>query len=167
MYENAFRAHCGQSLEINTHESAKLYADFARIAAKNPNAWSYRKPPATEKEVATVSKRNRMICSPCKFCIKQVACSDEMVYIDPLLMNAFNTVNMASACLITSTDYAKKIGIPESKWAYVLGGAGTRNSLDCMDASPRSLLGTRELRLTDCSLGASQLSSKSLHIAVA
>lgn len=50
---------------------------------------------------------------------------------DPLLMNAFNSVNLAGACLLTSTDYAKKLGIPSEKWIYLLGGAGTRDSMDC------------------------------------
>ena len=47
-------------------------------------------------------------------------------------MNAFNTVNLAGACLLTSTEYAKELGIPESRWIYPLGGAGTRDSYDCM-----------------------------------
>jgi len=46
-------------------------------------------------------------------------------------MNAFNTVNLASACILTSTDYARELGIPESKWIYPLGGAGTRDSNEC------------------------------------
>lgn len=50
--------------------------------------------------------------------------------IDPLLMNAFNNVNLAAACVVTSVEYAKEIGVPESKWIYVLGGAGTRDK-DC------------------------------------
>jgi hypothetical protein len=47
---------------------------------------------------------------------------------DPLLMNAFNTVNLASAVLLTSTTTAKSLGIPSSKWIYPLGGAGTQDS---------------------------------------
>jgi hypothetical protein len=47
---------------------------------------------------------------------------------DPLLMNAFNTVNLASAVLLTSTTIAKSLGIPASKWIYPLGGAGTQDA---------------------------------------
>lgn len=50
---------------------------------------------------------------------------------DPLLMNAFNTVNLAAACIVTSTEYARELGIPRSKWIYPLGGAGTQDSTDC------------------------------------
>lgn len=46
-------------------------------------------------------------------------------------MNAFNTVNIAGACILTSTEYAKELGIPEIKWVYPLGGAGTKDADDC------------------------------------
>lgn len=46
-------------------------------------------------------------------------------------MNALNTINLAGAVILTSTEYAREIGIPESKWIYALGGAGTRDSNDC------------------------------------
>ena len=51
---------------------------------------------------------------------------------DPLLMNAFNNVNLAGACILTSTEYARQLGIAESKWIYPLGGAGTKDSDNCM-----------------------------------
>lgn len=50
---------------------------------------------------------------------------------DPLLMNAFNTVNLAGACILTSTTLAEELGVPKNKWVYPLGGAGTRDSYDC------------------------------------
>jgi hypothetical protein len=43
-------------------------------------------------------------------------------------MNAFNTVNLASALIMTSTATAKALNIPSSKWIYPLGGAGTQDS---------------------------------------
>lgn len=60
---------------------------------------------------------------------------------DPLLMNAFNTVNLAAACILTSTTFAEELGIPKEKWIYVLGGAGTQDQNDCMPSfSPPHLL---------------------------
>jgi hypothetical protein len=50
---------------------------------------------------------------------------------DPLLMNAFNNINLAAACILTSVDFARELGIPEEKWIYLLGGAGTRDSDEC------------------------------------
>lgn len=55
---------------------------------------------------------------------------------DPLLMNAFNNINLAAACIITSTDFARKLGVPKEKWIYPLGGAGTQDSSDCTKSSP-------------------------------
>jgi hypothetical protein len=43
-------------------------------------------------------------------------------------MNAFNTVNLAAACIVTSTSYARELGIPESKWVYPLSGAGASDA---------------------------------------
>jgi hypothetical protein len=57
--------------------------------------------------------------------------TDKRVMTDPLLMNAFNNVNLAAAALLTSTEFARELGIPESKWIYPLGGAGTRDSYEC------------------------------------
>lgn len=65
LYENGFRAHRGQSIQENNKESAELYADFAKVAEKNPLAWNYGKPSATQEIIGTVSKKNRMICYPC------------------------------------------------------------------------------------------------------
>lgn len=66
LYENGFRAHRGQSVQDNHLESAKLYADFAKVAEKNPLAWNFGKPAASEEEIRTVQSRNRMICFPCE-----------------------------------------------------------------------------------------------------
>ncbi|KAK5219841.1 hypothetical protein LTR47_011356 [Exophiala xenobiotica] len=114
LFENGFRAHRGQSIQQNTQESAELYAEFAKVAEQNPFSWGFGKPAETAESIGTVNKKNRMICFPY-----------------PLLMNAFNTVNTAAACLLTSVEYAKEIGIPESEWIYPLGGAGTKDDPDC------------------------------------
>jgi hypothetical protein len=53
-------------------------------------------------------------------------------------MNAFNNVNLSATCILTSTEYAKELGIPESKWIYPLGGAGSDDSEHCK-SSPRPL----------------------------
>lgn len=46
-------------------------------------------------------------------------------------MNAFNGVNLAAACIITSTELATKLGVPEEKWVYLTGGAGSNDSSNC------------------------------------
>jgi hypothetical protein len=54
---------------------------------------------------------------------------------DPLLMNAFNTVNLSSACIVTTTEFARQLQIPEDKWIYPLGGAGFKEREHCMFAN--------------------------------
>jgi hypothetical protein len=66
MYEIALAAHRGQTLAQNRQESAELYGELAAIAAKNPYAWSYGKPPETAESIGTVTQRNRMISLPCE-----------------------------------------------------------------------------------------------------
>jgi hypothetical protein len=66
LYENAFRAHRGQSMQQNNAESAKLYSDFAKVAENNPLAWNYGKKAEKEESIGTVTKKNRMICFPCQ-----------------------------------------------------------------------------------------------------
>jgi hypothetical protein len=46
-------------------------------------------------------------------------------------MNAFNTVDMAAACIITSTEVARALGIPEEAWIYPVGGAGRDDNEEC------------------------------------
>jgi acetyl-CoA acetyltransferase len=46
----------------------------------------------------------------------------------PLLMNAFNTVNLSAAVILTTTSTATSLGIPPEKWIYPLGGAGTSDT---------------------------------------
>ena len=111
LYENAFRAHRKQTISENHIESTRMYSEFAKIASQNEDAWSYGKPVESEEAIGMVSKRNRMICFPY-----------------PLLMTAFNNVNLAAACILTSTDYARELSIPQSQWIYVRGGAGTKDS---------------------------------------
>lgn len=67
LYENGFRAHRGQSIADNNKESARLYAEFAKVAENHPAAWSYGKPAETEETIGAVTKTNRMICFPCEF----------------------------------------------------------------------------------------------------
>lgn len=66
LYENAFRAHRGQSIKDNHDESAKLYGDFSKVAEGNEYAWNSGRSD-DEKAIGMISKKNRMICFPCKF----------------------------------------------------------------------------------------------------
>lgn len=74
-------------------------------------------------------------------------------------MNAFNTVNLAAACILTSTEHARKLGIPESKWIYPTGGAGDKDADRCKSTSTPCNAGSTD----GCSLGAPELPLQSCH----
>lgn len=157
LFENSFRAHRNQSYAENDAESAEMYAEFAKVAEKNPYAWSYGSPAETKESISKVTKRNRMICLPCKYCIVMPPCELILMSKDPLLMNAFNTVNLAAACIVTSTEHARELGIPPDRWIYALGGAGTRDSNDCELTYINFMSVLRFTKLSCNSLGAARV----------
>lgn len=131
MYENGFRAHRGQSLAENHMESASLYSRFSQVAVTRPYSWNFQSKVETPESIAQVTTKNRMICLPCEFVhasLKPEVWRKLILAIDPLLMNAFNSVNLAAACIVTTAEYAAELGVPRSKWIYPLGGAGATDS---------------------------------------
>ena len=105
-----------------------------------------------------------MICFPCDASVSQFLplCTDR--YLDPLLMNAFNNVNLAASCVLTYVEYARELGIPESKWIYPLGGAGTQDADNC-----KSIRVRKSRRLADLFFvqsGSVQISSRALRFHV-
>jgi acetyl-CoA acetyltransferase len=110
LYENGLRAKEKDTFARNHDESAQMYSEFAQVSASNPFSWHSGQADSKET-IGTVSARNRMINTPYT-----------------MLMCAFNKVNIAGACIVTSSDYAKELGIDESKWVYVRGGAGIAES---------------------------------------
>ncbi|PBP25555.1 hypothetical protein BUE80_DR003461 [Diplocarpon rosae] len=129
LYENGFRAYRGQSIQDNNRESAELYADFARVAEANPLAWNHGQSAATADLIGKVSRKNRMICFPY-----------------PLRMNAFNNINLAGSCILTSTEWALELGISQDKWIYPLG-VWERPNFHSSPAMSRSL--DEGLRVSD------------------
>ena len=102
LFENAIRAHLGQSIEEHQQYVGELCSRFTQVAAKHPNAWF---PIArTPDEIKTVGPDNRWIGFPY-----------------PKRMNAIMEVNQAAAVLMTGSETAKELGIPEEKWVYVHG----------------------------------------------
>jgi hypothetical protein len=71
-------------------------------------------------------------------------------------MNAFNTINLAGAVVLTSTDVAKELGVPQDRWIYPLGGAGSSDADQCK-LSLFSKLARRGELMHKCSLGETKL----------
>lgn len=99
IFENAIRRARGETLEAHICRVAELWAGFSRVAAGNPHAWI--REAKTAEEIRTPSDFNRPVSFPY-----------------PKLMNSNSNVDQAAALILCSTDVAKRLGVPESKWIY-------------------------------------------------
>lgn len=104
LYENALRHARGMSVAENKAFLAEYCAGFSKIASENPRAW-FRKA-RTSVEIGTVTEQNRMVNFP------------YTKYMNPIM-----NVNQAAAVVMTGTDTARKLLIPQDKWVYLHGGA--------------------------------------------
>lgn len=103
LFENALRAKEGMTIEQQRETLGRFGEAYTAVAAKNPLAWF---PIArTAAEVSTPCDKNRMIAFP---------------YTKYL--NAIMQVDQAAAVIMTTTENARRLGIPESKWVYLHGG---------------------------------------------
>ncbi|HEV8573105.1 MAG TPA: acetyl-CoA acetyltransferase [Dehalococcoidia bacterium] len=102
LFENAIRAHLGLSVDDHQRRLGELCSRFAGVAAENPYAWF---PQArTPEEIATVRPDNRMVGFPY-----------------PKLMNAIIETDQAAAVIMTSTQTARELGIPEDRCVHLHG----------------------------------------------
>lgn len=109
LYENALRAHLGQSLAEGQAESGEIWSRFSAVAASNPAAWIRK--PVTAEEVITPSDRNRPIAFP---------------YTKLQVANA--AVNQGAGFIVMAAGEARARGIPEAKWIYVGNGAAAHEA---------------------------------------
>lgn len=111
LYENALRAHWGQSLEEAQAESGEIGSSMSRVAAANPYAWGGKFRSAAD--VVGVSEDNRPVTFPYqKFMVANLA------------------VNQGSAVVLTSLARAREAGIADEQLVYVWGGAGAHEPYD-------------------------------------
>ena len=106
MCENALRHHHGKAIDSHQMDLGRLFARFTDVAAASPHAWYPVQ--RTAKEIALPSDQNRMVSWPyTKY------------------MNAMNQINQSAALLLTSVDYARRLGINEDRFIYLHGCADT------------------------------------------
>ncbi len=106
LFETALRGHYGRTIADHQMAMGALFARFSDVAAKAPHAWFPVRRGA--EEIATVSASNRLVGWPyTKF------------------MNAMNQINQSAALLLTSSGYARELGIPRERWLYLHGCADT------------------------------------------
>jgi len=102
LFENAIRAHLGRSIEEHQRQLGELCSRFAAVAQANPYAW-FRNARSAE-EIATVRTDNRMVGFPY-----------------PKLMNAIIETDQAAAVIMTGSETARELGIPEDRCVYLHG----------------------------------------------
>ncbi len=137
MYDNALRYHRGESLAAHRERVGALWARFNNVGQRNPNAWVQHD--MSSEEITTPSDVNRPVSFPyTKF------------------MNANMSVNMGAALIMTTSEYARSLGIDEAKWVYPVAGVA---GYDHFSASVRDnfytspgirFVGERLLELAHC-----------------
>ncbi len=100
LYENAMRHARGESLKAHRTRIAELWAGFARVAAKNPHAWT-REPPSIET-IRDTTADNRMVAWP---------------YTKRLCANM--VVDQAAALILCSAETAERMGVPRRQWVFL------------------------------------------------
>jgi acetyl-CoA C-acetyltransferase len=91
-------------LDVHADAIAELWAEFSRVGAANPDAWSTT--PVALEELSRPSERNRLIAFP----------------YNRLHVSQWN-VNQAAALIFASAEAAERLGIPSDRWVFPLAAA--------------------------------------------
>ncbi len=130
MFENAYRAHMGQSLHQHAQTMGELFSPLSKVAADNPNAWF--RTTRTPEELTTVTDKNRMVGYPY-----------------PKYLNSIIQVDQSAGVIMASYEHAKSLGLADDKLVFLHGCADTVekwNILERVDyhSSPAMAVGIRE-----------------------
>ena len=114
LFANSIRKSEGKSSLQHMQDIGNLFSEFSKVAAVNEHAWFkvHRSP----EEIVEVSPQNRMVGFPyTKY------------------MNSIMRVNQSAALVVTSAKKARELGIPESKWIFMYGGASLNDVWNITD----------------------------------
>jgi len=106
--ESALRYAEGLSIDAHRRVVAQLWADFSRVAADNPDAWS--REPLSSEDIAGTSGGNRMLAFP---------------YTK--LHNSQWNVDQAAGLIFCSVAAARAAGVPEHRWVFPLAVADSNH----------------------------------------
>jgi len=104
LFENAWRAANGWTLEEHAAHIGSLWSAFSEVAAGNPHAWI--RTPRSADEIVTPGPGNRMVSFPY-----------------PKLCTANMQVDQGAAYIVCSVEAARAVGVPEDRWIFPLAGA--------------------------------------------
>lgn len=118
LFENALRHRRGLDAKTHNRRIGEMFARFTETAARNPYSWF---PVArSAEEIATPSDTNRIVSFPyTKY------------------MNAVMAVDQSAAVLLTSAAEARRLGVPEDRWVWFLGGGAASEDPWLVSQRPR------------------------------
>jgi acetyl-CoA C-acetyltransferase len=130
MFENAYRAHLGRTIEQHQEALGALFAPFSAVAAKNPYAWFPKEHSPTD--LITVTPQNRMVGFPY-----------------PKYLNSIIQVDQSAGVIMASYAHAKSLGIDDSKMVFLHGCADTVEKWNVLErrdyhSSPAMAVGIEE-----------------------
>lgn len=134
MFENAWRAANGWSIDEHRRRLGALWSRFSEVAASNPHAWIQQR--YTAEELVTPGPDNRMVGWPY-----------------PKFLNSNNAVEQGAAVLVCSVDKARSLGVPTDRWVFLHAGTDgsdtlhVSNRLDLHSSPAMRLAGRRALEL--------------------
>lgn len=104
LFEHAWRARQGWTIEEHRDRIAQLWAGFSAVAVEHPHAW-IREPWSAER-IRSATPDNRMVGFP---------------YTK--VMNANNHVEQAACFVVTSVERARFLGIAADRWVFPWAGS--------------------------------------------
>ena len=140
IFENAIRHARGETIGAHVERISRLWAGFSRVAADNPHAWM--REPKAALEIRTPGPDNRPVSFPY-----------------PKLMNSNEKVDQGAALILTSTDVARRLGIPRAKWIFPWASTAAHDTYavshrDNLHSAPAlGIAGRRCLDMVDLGVG--------------
>lgn len=103
MYESAWRAANGWSVDENRRRIAELASQMSHVAAANPHAWN--QVAYTPAQIDSPENRNRMVGFPYR-----------------KVVNSFERVDQGAGLILTTVGTARSLGLDEDRWVFPLSG---------------------------------------------
>lgn len=103
IFESAFRASRGESIEDHRNRISKLWATFNKVAVSNPYSWVRN--PMTAEEIKQPDNGNRLVGFP---------------YTKA--MNSNWDLDQAAALILCSAEAAEAAGVPKDRWLFPHAG---------------------------------------------
>jgi acetyl-CoA C-acetyltransferase len=134
LFETALRHHLGLDVAAHRARIGALWARFAAVAAANPDAW-VRSAPSAE-QIAAPGEGNPWVSYP---------------YTKLLVANA--AVDQAAALILCSAEAARRAGVPESRWVYLVAATEAvvvrhvSERVELFEEPPLRIAGPRALEL--------------------